>query len=121
MPIETTSRDTTRITAKVLLDGLPLDLTPFESITFHAFSGDGNYITKTLGAGVELAAQSGATLGWIYVSIARTDYPAPWRALPHGQKLTVDYWVEIADGPVGYTPVVDTWEITGKRALPAAV
>jgi len=29
--------------------------------------------------------------------------------------------VEIADGPVGYTPVVDTWEITGKRALPAAV
>jgi hypothetical protein len=113
MSVTSVAGDSQKITVTVYLDEALLNLTPY-SVTFRALRDDGTLITKTLGDGVVLLAQSGATLGQMEITILPADYPASWLATPYGTHLKVPYEVEIVNGTTRYTPVQDTWIVTGQ-------
>lgn len=65
--------NTTRtMLGKVTLAGVPLDLTGY-ALTLRAVARDVDPITKTLGGGIELLPQSGATIGHYRVTFLPAD------------------------------------------------
>lgn len=89
-----------------------------EDITGHAITcmladDQGNSLTLTVGSGITLLTQSGATLGQATIAITPSDFPAAWLALGFGTTRRLNVEVQRVGG--GFTSTLQTrWVLKGQ-------